>query len=79
MGNLRRIKQSVSGSVFVNDKADTITVEVTSSHLLLEFRHNVWSETEFTGHEDLLTAGELETTSVEGLLGVLHKLWLGTD
>ena len=60
-------------------KANTITVEVTSCHLLLEFRHNVWSETEFTGHEDLLTAGELETTSLESILGVLNILWLGTD
>lgn len=59
-------------------EVDTITVEETSLHLLLEIRHNVWGETEFTGDEDLLTASELETGSVHSLLSELQVLWLGS-
>lgn len=60
-------------------EVNTISVKKVGAHLLLEIRHNVWGEAEFTGDEDLLTAGELETTSVHGFLSVLKVLWLGSE
>ena len=60
-------------------KADTVTLDKTGLHLLLELSHSVWGETELTGNEHLLTTGELEAGSSHGLLGVLKVLWLGSN
>jgi hypothetical protein len=60
-------------------EVDTVTVKETGLHLPLEIGHNVWGEAEFTRDEHLLTAGELETGSVHGLLGVLKVRWLGSE
>ena len=58
---------------------DTVTLDLA---LLLERdegRVNVLGEAVFTGDENLLTAGELELGSSEGLLSVVHVLGLGSD
>ena len=59
-------------------QGNTITVEETGFHLLLEIRHGVGGETEFTGDEDLLTASELKAGSVHSFLSVLEELRLGS-
>jgi len=59
-------------------KTNTVTVQETCGHLSLEFSHGVGGETEFTGDENLLTAGELETSSVHGFIGVFNELGLGS-
>ena len=59
--------------------ADAITFDFAFLLKTVEVRHNVVSETVLSGEEDNLTTGELETSSVEGFLGVLDKLWLGSD
>ena len=59
-------------------KTNTVTVQETVCHLSLEFSHGVGGETEFTGDENLLTAGELETSSVHGFIGVFNELGLGS-
>ena len=58
---------------------DTVTLDLA---LLLERdegRVNVLGEAVFTGDENLLTAGELELGSSEGLLGVMNILGLCPD
>ena len=47
-------------------------------HLLLELSHSVGGEAELAGNEHLLTAGELETTSVHRFFGVLKELGFGS-
>merc|ERR1712071_719704 len=51
----------------------------TPSSISLELSHGVGRETEFTGNEDLLAAGELEAGSVHSLLSELNVLGLGAD
>ena len=58
---------------------DAITLDLTSSLHALEVGVNVLGETVFTGDEDLLTAGELELGTTEGLASVLDVLTLGAD
>jgi len=65
----------------VGKSLDTDTVALNLSFLLeaVEIGHNVVCETVLSGKENNLTTGKLETSSVEGFLGVFDELGLGTD
>jgi len=58
---------------------NTITFDLAVFLETFEVRHNVTSETISSGEEHDLTAGELEASSVEGLLGVLDVTGLGSN
>ena len=59
--------------------ADTVTLDLALLLELDEGRVDVLGEAVFTGDKDLLTAGELELGSSEGLAGVLNILGLCSD
>ena len=65
----------------VGKSLDTDTVSLNLSFLLeeVEIGHNVVCETVLSGKENNLTTGKLETSSVEGFLGVFDELGFGTD
>jgi hypothetical protein len=58
---------------------DTVTLNLALLLELDEIRVNVLGETVFTRDENLLTAGELELGSTEGLLSMGNVLDLGSD
>ena len=59
--------------------ADTVTLDLALLLELDEGRVDVLGEAVFTGDKDLLTAGELELGSSEGLAGVVNILGLCSD
>ena len=80
LGSLHPLLEAGKGSVRSEGlHVDTVTLDLAFLLELDEIRVDVRGETVFTGDENLLTAGELELGSTEGLLGMGNVLNLRSD
>ena len=80
LGSLHPLLEAGKGSVRSEGlHVDTVTLDLAFLLELDEIGVDVRGETVFTGDENLLTAGELELGSTEGLLGMGNVLNLRSD
>ena len=80
LSSLHPFLEAIEGSVRPEGlHVDTVTLDLAFLLESDESRVNVLGEAVFTGDENLLTAGELELGTTEGLLSVGHVLGLSSD